>query len=81
MVSELRLMPSPKLAMVAPWTKCVPTAVMATLSVWPCVPKAGVTAVMVCCSVGSAMVNAEIREAVSVPPPESGVLTAMLQAP
>ena len=59
----------------------MPVAVIATFSVCPCVPNAGVTLVMVCAFEGSAMMNAEFNCAVSVPPAVSGVVTVMLRAP
>ena len=58
-VSELMVIPLPKLAYVTPDWKLVPTAVRATFSVWPCAPVAGVTLVMLYALLGSSMTKAE----------------------
>src|ERR1035438_1929767 len=73
-------MPSPKLAIVTPCLKFVATAVMATFSIWPCVPKAGSSWVMAWPGF-SERLKAEISQADSVFPPPSEVLTLISQPP
>src|ERR1700733_13330031 len=80
MVREFIATPSPKLAMVTPCWKLVSTAVMATFSVWPWVPKVGLIDAIACPG-ASELLNAEIGDAVSVFPSPSGDLTAILHAP
>ena len=82
MVSELTVIPSPKLAYVTPSTKLVPVAVRFTFSVCPWAPKFGAMVVISCALFGSAMMNAISSSAVSVPPPAGSVVTTLtLRAP